>query len=234
MAMLKLVLVDDEPLARARLKRMLAECDDIELCGEAGEGGQALEVIRESRPDAVLLDVEMPGKDGVSAAAAINELDHPPAVIFITAYENYALDAFGVRALDYLVKPVRASRLNEALARVRDVRPASGRRALSARVGERLRRIPLDTVRILRATDKYTQVTDTDGVHLIDDSLVALETEFPDRFVRVHRATLVSREHITGLFRDDNGAERLQIADCQLTPKISRRNLAQVRKWITK
>lgn len=227
---LRLVLVDDEPLARARLKRMLAGLEGIELCGEAGEGRQALELIRETRPDAVLLDVEMPGTDGVSAAAAINELAPPPAVIFITAYESYALDAFGVRALDYLVKPVRASRLDEALARVREVRPVTTRKALSARVGERLQRIPLETVRVLRATDKYTQVAHTGGVHLVDESLVALESEFPDRFVRVHRATLVSREHITGLFRDSDGTERLQIADCKLAPKISRRNLSTVRK----
>lgn len=153
-------------------------------------------------------------------------------MIFVTAYENYAVEAFGVRALDYLVKPVRAARLEEALQRVRALRPDTGRQALSARVGECVQRIPLDAIRMLEATDKYTQIHHLQGTSLADDSLVALEQEFPHRFVRIHRATLVSRAHMIELFRDDDGHERVRLADCAQAPKVSRRNLAKVRQWI--
>lgn len=232
MAALKVMLVDDEPLALSRLRRLLAERDDAELCGEAKNGSRALDLIRETRPEVVLLDVEMPGDSGVSVAEAINRMGDPPVIIFVTAYENYAVEAFGVRALDYLVKPVRPERLGEALARAREARPVTGRRALNARVGDRTLRIPLDEVRMLKATDKYTQVVHLSGVHLVDDSLASLEKEFSERFVRIHRATLVSRAHIVELFRDAAGVERLRLAGCEPAPKVSRRNLSYVRRLL--
>ncbi|MFW5816493.1 MAG: LytR/AlgR family response regulator transcription factor [Wenzhouxiangella sp.] len=227
---LKVLVVDDEAPAVRRLERLLAARTDAEFVGAAHSGEQALDACRRLRPDVVLMDVEMPGLDGVEAARRLQGQARPPAIIFVTAFERYAVDAFDVQALDYLVKPVRSERLDQALARAAArLQALQAPATLSARLGERLLAIPLADVRLLQAEDKYTCVHYLGGEALIEDSLLSLEDRFGDRFVRIHRSALVSRRHLRALFRDEQGHDRVEIDDCPVRPEVSRRNLSAVR-----
>ncbi len=231
---LSVVVVDDEAPAVRRLTRMLADSPWARCVGEACNAAAALDICREQHPDLVLLDVEMPGMDGVDAARRLRSLDPAPLIIFVTAFERYAVDAFDVQALDYLVKPVRAERLEQALQRAARARDLGPRRAatLTARLGEKLSAIPLDDIRVLVSEDKYTCVHYLGGQALIEDSLLSLEERFPDRFIRVHRAALVSRAHLRAIYTDDRGHERVEVAQCSCSPEVSRRNVASVRRLL--
>ena len=231
---LRVLVVDDEGPALRRLERLLAAQEQAECIGTAGNAEQALAACRQLQPDVVLMDVEMPGLDGVEAARRLRDQVHPPIIIFVTAFERYAVDAFDLQALDYLVKPVRAERLVQALERAAAARSGAETlpETLSARLGGRLLAIPLDDVRLLQAEDKYTCVHHLGGQALIEDSLMSLEERFGGRFVRVHRAALVSRWHLRALYRDEDGHERVEIDDCAVHPEVSRRNLAQVRRLL--
>ena len=233
-APLRVLVVDDEEPAVRRLERLLKAASDADCVGAVCNADQALEACRKLRPDLVLMDVEMPGIDGVEAARRLQARPHPPAVVFVTAFERYAVDAFDLQAVDYLVKPVRAERLDQALERVASAKSSDSRQpaTLSARIGERLLAIPVADIRLLQAEDKYTCVHYLGGEALIEDSLLSLEDRFGDRFLRVHRATLVSRPHLRALFRHDGGHERAEIDDCPIRPEVSRRNLAAVRQAI--
>ncbi len=231
---LRVLVVDDEVPAVRRLERLLGELDQAQCVGSAGNADQALAACRRLHPDLVLMDVEMPGLDGVEAARRLQNEPHPPAIIFVTAFERYAVDAFDLQALDYLVKPVRRERLARALERAAAARVETdlGSGSLSARLGDRLLAIPVNDIRLLQAEDKYTCVHYLGGEALIEDSLTSLEQRFGDRFVRVHRAALVSRPHLRALFRDPDGHERVEVDDCPIHPEVSRRNLAQVRRLL--
>ncbi len=231
---LSVVIVDDEAPAVRRLRRLLEGHPWARCVGEASNAAMALEVCRQQQPDLVLLDVEMPGLDGVGTARRLRALDPAPLIIFVTAFERYAVDAFDVQALDYLVKPVRAERLEQALQRALRARDLGPRRAatLAARLGEKLMAIPLDDIRVLVSEDKYTCVHHLGGQALIEDSLLSLEERFPDRFVRVHRAALVSRAHLRAVYTDDGGHERVEVEQCSVSPEVSRRNLAAVRRLL--
>ncbi|TVS13770.1 MAG: DNA-binding response regulator [Wenzhouxiangella sp.] len=232
---MRVLVVDDEAPAVRRLQRLLQDHPLAEFAGSASHAGEALEACLSLHPDVVLLDVEMPGMDGVSAARRMLRLDQPPQIVFVTAFEQYAVDAFDLHALDYLVKPVRAERLDKALRRAAATRQRGrGRRiTLSARLGERLLAIPLDEVRVLLAEDKYTCVHYVGGEALIEDSLMSLEERFGEHFVRVHRAALVSRQHLRALVRDPDGHERVEVEGCRVRPEVSRRNLATIRRLLT-
>lgn len=228
---LKVLVVDDEAPALRRLERLLSASGEAVCVGTADNGEQALEACRRLRPDVVLMDVEMPGIDGVEAARRLQAVPQPPAVIFVTAFERYAVDAFDLQAVDYLVKPVRAERLAQALERAAaKARTSSAPDALSVRLGERLLAVPVGDIRLLQAEDKYTCVHHLGGEALIEDSLLSLEDRFGDRFLRVHRSALVSRRHLRALFRDEQGCDRVEIDDCPVQPEVSRRNLAAVRQ----
>ena len=231
---LSVVVVDDETPAVRRLGRLLDQSPWARCVGQASNAAAALEVCRQQHPDLVLLDVEMPGMDGVEAARRLRTLDPVPLIIFVTAFERYAVDAFDVQALDYLVKPVRAERLEQALLRAARARDLGPRRAatLAARLGERLIAIPLDDIRVLVSEDKYTCVHYLGGQALIEDSLLSLEERFPDRFVRVHRAALVARTYLRAIYTDENGQERVEVEQCAVSPEVSRRNLAAVRRLL--
>lgn len=232
---LSVLIVDDEPLARRRLRRLLDQQAGVELVGEAADAEAALAMCRARSPDLVLLDVEMPGEDGISLAGRLARLARPPAVVYVTAFAAYAVDAFAVEARDYLVKPVRAERLAHALERVRASLPlvTGGRRQLSARIGDRLQVIPVEQIRLLIAEDKYTCVHHLEGTALVEDSLVALEQEFPGDFVRIHRNALVARNHLRELVREPDGRTCVRIAGCPETPEVSRRNLPGLRRVLT-
>jgi len=211
---LKILLVDDEPLARDRLRTLLgdiaAQCP-VDIVGEAANGLQALEALHEQAADVVLADIRMPGMDGIELAAHLGRLEKPPAVIFTTAYDNYAVQAFDLNAVDYLLKPVRAQRLLAALQKVPAQRPDSallagigqavrggGRTHLSCHERGRLLLVPVPEVLYFKADLKYVTARTVDREYLLDESLTHLESEFADRFLRLHRAVLVARTALAG------------------------------------
>ena len=231
---LSVVIVDDEAPAVRRLRRLLEESSLARCVGEAANAAAALEVCRQQRPDLVLLDVEMPGMDGVDLARRLRAMEPALMIVFVTAFERYAVDAFDVQALDYLVKPVRPERLEQSLQRAVRAGKLGPRRAatLPARLGEKLIAIPLADIRVLVSEDKYTCVHYLGGEALVEDSLLRLEECFPDLFIRVHRSALVSRAHLRAIYTDEAGHERVEVEQCAVRPEVSRRNLPAVRRLL--
>lgn len=239
---MNVLIVDDELPARQRLRSLVAEHDDCTVVGEAGNGVEAIEKVQALQPDVVLLDIRMPGMDGIEAARHLELLDDAPAVIFTTAFDEYAIQAFDARAIGYVLKPVRRERLQKALSQaarltrgsLRDIgnEDDQPRSHVSARVRNELRLIALDDIVCFHADQKYVRVCHAQGNDLIDDSLKSLEQEFGDAFVRIHRSVLVSIAQIEALEKQPDGQTcirlRLDVADVPLT--ISRRHLANVRR----
>ena len=240
---MKALVVDDEPLARERLAALLRECG-VEIAGEAADGRAAVEAVARLNPDVVLLDIRMPVMDGLEAARHIAGFEAPPALIFCTAYDEHALAAFEASAIDYVVKPVRVERLRTALERARrfgaavltKVDAAAGvqraRSHLCARVRGNLVLVPVGDIQYLLAEDKYVVVHHARGEVLIEEALKALETEFEDRFVRIHRNCLVARDRLAGLVRGADGTVYAQLAGSAATLEVSRRNLPGLRKLV--
>lgn len=211
---LNILIVDDEPLARDRLRTLLSDLA-VQLpsvvVGEAANGLQALDFLRDHPVDVVLADIRMPGMDGIELATHLGRLEKPPAVIFCTAYDNYAVQAFDLNAVDYLLKPVRAQRLAAALLKARQALPPApqllaelqqgARSHLSCHERGRLLLIPLADVIYLRADLKYVAARTREREYLLDESLVQLEREFCERFIRLHRSALVARDAIAGFER---------------------------------
>lgn len=212
---LKILLVDDEPLARERLRTLLGDISiqfATEVVGEAGNGLAALACIREQAVDVVLADIRMPGMDGIELAGHLGAFEKPPAVIFTTAYDNYAVQAFDLNALDYLLKPVRTQRLLTALQKVRGATPADpallagigreirgcGRTHLSSHERGRLMLVPVAEVLYFKADLKYVTARTVEREFLLDEALTHLETEFAERFIRLHRAVLVAKSALAG------------------------------------
>lgn len=221
----KLFIVDDEAPARARLKILLSdiaeECPH-QLLGEAGGAQEALDGIARTQPDIVLLDVQMPGMTGIELAAHFMKLPSPPAVIFVTAYDEFAFKAFEVHALDYLLKPVRAARLAEAIRRADQLRaPVSGQGSISGAAKDmvarrqtfsvqergRLLLVPVEDIVYLKAELKYVTLRTRTQEHLIEESLTSIEEELGDVFVRVHRNALVARNAIIGVERGSHAVD---------------------------
>lgn len=216
----RLFIVDDEAPARSRLKTLLsdigAECPH-DLVGEAGTAQAALDTIAFVAPDIVLLDVQMPGMTGIELAAHLMKAPSPPAVIFVTAYDEYALKAFDVHALDYLLKPVRAARLAEAIRRAAELRGHSttqatsisgataslqvARQHFSVQERGRVLLVPVADVIYLKAEQKYVTLRTRTRQYLIEESLTSIEEELTANFVRVHRNALVARDAIVGVER---------------------------------
>lgn len=229
---MRVLIVDDEPPAVERLSALVAGFPDCHVVGCESRSERVVERCRRLQPDAVLLDVEMPGRTGLEIASRIQDLDPVPAIIFITAHDRYAVDAFDVEAVDYVVKPVRAARLRQALDRV----ASAARREqtwVPARIGERLVRLALDEIRAFTAEDKCTLVHAVDAQAVMDDPLKTIEATFGDRFVRVHRNALVSRYHLKSLFTDRADVARVEIDGIDLQPEVSRRNHTLVKKLLT-
>lgn len=241
---MKVLIVDDEPLARRRLASLLAGVDGVDVVGEAGDGAAALAAVDRLDPDLVLLDIRMPGVDGLEVARRLVLREAPPAVVFCTAYDEHALAAFEADAVDYLLKPVRRERLLAALERVRrfngeapatPLAPAEKARQRShicARVRGEMKLVPISAIAYFLADAKYVEVHYDGGEVLIEDSLVSLEEEFGDRFVRVHRNSLVSRERIDGLAKNAAGETIVRLRGCPVALEVSRRNLPQLRRLL--
>ncbi len=211
---LRVFLVDDEAPARARLRDLLADVAGEQpnlVCGEAPDGLAALQALPALAADLVLVDIRMPRMDGIELARHLTRLPQAPAVIFVTAYDAYAVQAFELNAIDYLLKPVRAPRLATALARARLARPPApevlatlpqgARSHLSCHERGRLLLVPLDDIVYLRADLKYVVARTCAREFLLDESLTHLEQEFGERFLRLHRSVLVARAAIAGFER---------------------------------
>jgi two-component system response regulator AlgR len=235
---LRVLVVDDEPLARERLSHLVQDLSDAELAGVASTGEEALLLAGSLRPDIVLLDIRMPGMDGLEAAHHLARMPEPPAVIFTTAYEQHALAAFDAHAAGYLLKPVRPEKLAEALARARRPTRAQltriaegagqGRTRIAVRVRDELRMIPIENVLCFIAEQKYTTLRHTGGEELIEEPLKELEDEFAARFVRVHRNSLVAIAHVECLERDAEGHHSVRLRNGGGNLAVSRRLATEV------
>jgi len=242
----KVLVVDDEQPARARLQQLLDDEPDYEFVGEAGNGADAIALAAELRPDIVLLDIRMPGIDGIETAHHLNTLESPPAVVFTTAYDEYAIDAFDARAIGYVLKPVRRSRLTAALQQAARLAPGALlsvasqanietiRNHVCARAHGELRLIPVTEICCFRADQKYVTVDHSNGRDLIDESLKALAEEFCADFVRIHRSALVAVRCIDRIEKTADGKSLIVLRDSSQVDDeeliISRRHLAEVRR----
>ncbi len=207
MSPLKIIIADDEAPARNRLRELLTDIAHTQVVAEAEQGKQALELTQTYQPDLLLLDIRMPLMDGIEAAKHLQKLETPPKIIFTTAYDSYAIQAFDLNAIDYLLKPIRLERLQTAINKVQALNAtqvealkpiASVRSHFSIQERGRVLLIPVEEVIYLRAEQKYTTVRTLEREFLLEESLVHLETEFSPHFIRLHRNCLVAKQFITG------------------------------------
>lgn len=239
---MKVVIADDEPHARERLRLLLTQLGGIDIVAEVGDGRSALEACAAHDPALVLLDIAMPGIDGLEVARHLSAFEPRPAVVFCTAYDAHALKAFEAAAVDYLVKPVRPERLQAAVERARTFtagRASNGdghgdkrRSHLCARLRGSLRLIPIEEIRYLQAEEKYVVVHHARGEDLVEESLKSLEDEFGDRFVRIHRNCLVARHELVELRRDLDGHVHAVLRHGDRPLEVSRRCVTQLRDTI--
>jgi two-component system LytT family response regulator len=232
---IRTLIVDDEPLARQGLAMSLSRESDIEIVGQCGDGLQAIATIRQSSIDLIFLDIEMPGLDGLEVAR-LAKGEKAPLVVFVTAYDQYAVRAFDRAAVDYLVKPVSAARLGQALERVRlRLGERRGTVTLSmnstATHGEMIGGIDTALIQWIEAEDYYIKLHTSSGSHLVRESIASLEQRLDAKtFRRVHRSAMVSRQAVDHL--DDRGTESRVILRDQTALKVGRTYLAAVRDWL--
>ena len=240
---MKCLVVDDESLARQRLTRLLEDMGEWKVCGEAANGEQALQQVQQLRPDLVLMDIRMPGMDGLEAARHIVQLENPPALVFATAYGDHALEAFETQAVDYLLKPIHPQRLKQALDKARRLsgveleklqksQAGSRRTHLCARKLGNLELVPIDEVVYLQADNKYVTVCSATQQILIEESLKSLEQEFAGYLIRIHRNALVAVRAIRGLEKNAEGHRCVLLEGVNERLEVSRRLLPDVRKRI--
>ncbi len=216
----RVLIADDEAPARARLRDLLDDCRErfpLVIVDEARNGREALDIVGREKVDIALLDIRMPGIDGLEAARHMAGMAQPPAIIFTTAFDSYAIKAFEVNAIDYLLKPIRLERLLVALGKTRVAPPVSSaalaaaanqpRRHLSVHERGRIHLVPVAEILYLRAELKYVTVRTAEREYLVEESLTRLEEEFAEAFVRVHRNCLVARAAIAGFERNADEAE---------------------------
>ena len=238
----RILIADDEPLARQRIQRLVEALPDYTVCGEAIDGNDTLRKVAELEPDIVLLDIRMPGMDGMEAADQLSQLNNPPAVIFCTAYDHYAIKAFEVRAVAYLLKPMRREALADALARAGKVNRVqfqtltqntdAGCGQLAVRTHRGTELIDLTDVRYCEADQKYVTLHHSRGETVCDYTLKELEQAYPDDLLRIHRHTLVGVRFIQALRRNTDGQNILILNDSDAPLAVSRRHASHVRQWL--
>lgn len=242
MSALRVLIADDEAPARERLRALLAEIGDAELVGEAADGDETLRLVDSRDPDIVLLDVRMPGLDGIETARRIAENPAPPAVIFTTAFDEYALKAFDAQAAAYLLKPIRREKLAAALAAAgRLTRPqlaqaaavarfAPQRTHIAVKVRDTTKLVPTADVRCFVADQKYVTVRHAGGDDLIEESLKSLEEDLGAQFVRIHRNALVNVAHMAAIERDADGQYYVRLRERDERLAVSRRMASELRE----
>ena len=250
---MNILIVDDEALARSRLRTLLADCAAMQCITTVAEASNAAEALALLGPaggrtfDVVLLDIHMPGQNGLALAHALKALPFPPAVVFVTAHTDHAVSAFELDAVDYLTKPVRRERLQQALAKAQRSSGA-GAQVSTINVPEsdtlliqdrgRTERVPLAEVLYFKAEQKYVTVRTTTRSYILDDSLSELEAKFAQRFLRIHRNALVARRAVRALEKHYDAEEgegwavRLQGSTELLA--VSRRQVAAVREELAR
>jgi two-component system LytT family response regulator len=223
------LIVDDEPLAREGLRLLLAEYPDIQLVGEAGNGADALSLAEAVEPDLMFVDVQMPGMTGLELAAALPE-SCAPTIVFVTAYDEFALRAFDVHALDYVLKPIDEQRFAEAIRRarvqhergVRQLRAAPERPSkLSIRDGDSIVFVPIDDIDWVEAADYYVEIHAGSRSYLMRETMQRLQTMLDDRFVRIHRSRLVNRDRVREV-RWENRGEMVVVTTSGVSLKVAR------------
>jgi len=238
---LRVLIVDDEPLARLRLRGLVESIAEpaTAVVGEAGDASEALALLQAEPADLLLLDVRMPGRSGLQLASALRALAQPPAVVFVTAHAEHALDAFDLEAVDYLTKPVRRERLQAALQRVQQrlrAPQAEGQGpVLVVHDRGRVLRLPIAEVLYLKAELKYVTLRTAQHSYVLDDALSDLEQRLGERFLRVHRNAVVAKAAVRALERhasDEEGAEgwAVRVAPTDEWLAVSRRQVAAVRE----
>ena len=241
---MKILIVDDEPLARSRLQDLLGDIGKHQIVGEASNGRTAIEQAQQLGPDIVLLDINMPEMSGLEAAIHLSRLKHAPAVIFTTAYSEHALEAFDANAIDYLLKPIRLTRLEQALEKAQPLLRSQldgaaanqnlSRDHISAHQRGGIKLIPIEDIYYFHSDNKYVVVHHKAGEVLIDDPLKSLEQEFGDRFTRIHRNSLAANNCIEALEKVSDNHFQLRLRGCDALLEVSRRQLPTVRKLISK
>lgn len=240
---MKILITDDEPLARDRVRHLLSRIDGfqaIEL--DAGNGLEAIELTKQYQPDIVLMDIRMPVMGGLEAAHHLADMEHPPAVIFCTAYDTHAIEAFQVQAVGYLLKPVKledlhrslelAGRTNRAqISHLQELMPdTEARNHISAKTLKGIELVPLENIYYFMADSKYVTVYHEKGEILIDDPLKELEAEFDAQFVRIHRNALVRKSLIERMLRDENGHYSIQLNHVEKPLSVSRRHVPLMKR----
>jgi len=233
-------IVDDESLARERLKRLIESDQSYSICGEAENGDQALSGVRKLQPDIVLLDIRMPGIDGLMVAQKLAELDHPPAIVFCTAYDEYAISAFKYRAIGYLLKPVRkedlfqalkqATQLSQLQLKLLEAQRADSSKAFVAHTWQGHELIPMEDIYFFRADQKYLTIVHRAGETMSDQTLKELEQRYSSNLLRTHRNTLVNIAHICGLTKSYDGHYVLRIKGSEHVVPVSRRHVTEIKK----
>ncbi len=239
---MKILIVDDEALARERLHDIVIELYPDVITIEAANGLEALDKITEHYPDIILLDIRMPGMDGLEVANHLLLMETPPAIVFTTAYQDHAINAFDANAVDYLLKPIRKERLKIAIERAAIINQmklsalnltegiSSARSHLSAMIKGKMQLIPIENIYCLKADQKYVTAAWPGGEILLDESLVSLEAEFSNQFIRIHRNALVAVNHIDSLRKTSEGQHLIKLCDMPVELTVSRRHLQDVKK----
>lgn len=242
---MKIIVCDDEPVARERLGRLVQELGH-DLAAKTDSSEDTIEAVKKHLPDVLLLDVRMPDTDGIRCAHAVRELPSPPAIIFVTAYDHYAIAAFKAQAIGYLLKPVSKEELEEALASAKQVNNAQlnhlrelehpevnpSRQHIAARTHRGVELIPITDIYYFLADQKYVTVRHKDGSVLIDETLKDLESEFGSHFFRIHRNALLSLNYLEALESVGSGQYQVAIKGIEDKLSVSRRHLPSLREKV--
>ncbi|MEM7195030.1 MAG: LytTR family DNA-binding domain-containing protein [Pseudomonadota bacterium] len=237
---MKYLIIDDEPIARVRLREMLGRIDPSGYILEAENGEEAMSIYEQEAAEVLLVDIRMPGISGIELAYHLSALDNPPAVIFTTAYNEYALEAFEANAIDYLLKPIQQDRLKRALAKADPITKSQGnalkeggsRSHIAVNQKGKIKLVPLHQICYFRAENKYVAVRTRDARYLINETLNQLEEDMDDEFIRVHRNALISTRFLEGLEKIDDNRWCVLFQDIDDKLEISRRQTPTIRRWL--